>query len=301
MSQSQQYKSGMKLLLTLWACFISYSVMAQSSSGSMSDIPVTQITKSSTVFDKTLDKFKKNSSVSLFSIFNGPGVTNLSLNQVDGRGEIDPDSSINNWIQVSYRYKLTDDISFVINPRFTYNFTTNQGTPNTVQALNPVFGFNGLWYKNGNFKVAGVLQAMLLNLEDGTRDEGLVLNPGAWLDITYRVNSDITLGGWFLGSYDFFRDNTDKQRFGSIWSPRIDWTITDQFLVRAWVEVFIDHTQSNSNPFASRRGGPENIAVGFEYNSESGFGIFPYVLTYGADNYRLASATIGAWIYGLVF
>jgi len=291
-----------KLLLPL---VLATAAFAQSST-SVS----TSTTKLETSF---MDKLKKNSSMSYFSLFSGPGISNpTNTNTLDADNNPEVGSPMNMWNQVSYRYQLTKDVRFVLNGRFEQYFGRRlDGDGNAVQntvGLNPVTGFNIRHKFTDKLSYSGSVNTILANVEQGTIDDGLVANPGGFQTILYKVNDRVSVGSWISTRISFYNNaqrNEDSKRWDLYIAPFAEYAINDTTFLRGWIGKDRDHEAGESLTSTVNRG--HDVGLGVDFGINKHLGIYPYLTTtWGdtADSNDVLSAdsvAVGAWLYGSIF
>ncbi len=241
-------------------------------------------------------KLREKSSFSHFSIFEGPAVDDISENVSGDDGE--RDGKINSWHQVSYRYKLNDRFNFVINPRFAITYAQDdQSDDNQFEFLNPVFGVAGTWYSNGRFTASGALNTILANVEDGTREDGLLLNPGGFQTLNFALNEEFDLGSWVWFRFYVYDSAIEREKFESTISPYIIYKYSDKLNFQIWYDTFVEDDESNRASQVFMREDTD-VGIGFYYNFSRELTIFPHLKTNPDQNYALNSTSINAWIFG---
>jgi hypothetical protein len=241
-------------------------------------------------------KLREKSSFSHFSIFEGPAVDDISENVSDEDGE--RDGKINSWHQISYRYKLSDRFNFVINPRFAITYASDkEDDSNQFELLNPVIGIAGTWYKNGRFTFSGGLNTMLVNVEEGTREDGLLANPGGFQTLNFAANESFDVGSWLWFRFYVYDDSIEEEKFQSTISPYVTYKYSDNLSFQIWYDTFVsdDETDSAAQVFLEE---DTDIGIGFYYSISKKLTIFPHLKTNPDQNYALNSTSINAWLFG---
>jgi hypothetical protein len=264
-------------------------------------------TTSTSLGDKFWKNIKKNSSFSHFSLFSGPGLTNISTETIDSDGNKDG-GQINSWHQVSYRYKINDNFKFVLNPRFNVEYGRDPEGANkegekldsNYQILNPVVGIAGTWYQNGNLKISGGLNTMFVNVDNtdgGAIDDRLVANPGGFQTINYKVNSKLDVGTWVWFRKFFFEKNVNnEENFKSTTSPYINYTVNDKVAFQAWYDTSFNNI-NKYGPDHLRFESQQGAGVGMHYSFNKYVNIFPNIAIQ-PDNAKVDTTTLNAWLYG---
>lgn len=243
-------------------------------------------------------KFKEKTSVSHFSIFTGPALNNLGENTVDEEGQVN--GKVNSWHQVSFRYQINKRFRFVINPRFSVEYSKEQGDDtDNFELLNPVVGITGTWYKNGNFSFAGGLNTMLINHEEGSQKDGLIANPGGFQTINYKVSNTVDVGSWFWFRFYAFENNNinNEELFRSNIAPFVSYKLNDKISFQAWYDTFVEHDEDEAlNNIHMKE--DNDIGFGMYYSISKNLTIFPHIKVNPDQNYDTDSATLNAWMFG---
>ena len=275
----------------------------------------TSVSTSETSLKETLmDKLKKNSSMSYFGILNGPGVSNpTNTNQLGDDNKPAVGDPMSTWNQISYRYQLTDDVRFVVNPRFQQYFgrrldDDGRALQNT-EGLNPVTGFSIRHKFTDKFSYSGGINTILMNVEEGTQEDGLIANPGGFQTFMYKVNDKLTVGSWYSARVNFYdtpESNSELGRWGMYIAPFAEYSIADNTYLRGWIGQGYAHNTDESFFAAENDGG--DFGVGMDFGINRHFGVYPYVSMTWDNNtanedvvISTDNAAIGAWFYGSIF
>ncbi|MCT4641571.1 MAG: hypothetical protein N4A33_04685 [Bacteriovoracaceae bacterium] len=242
-------------------------------------------------------QLKKKSSFSHFSTFEGPAINNISTDAVNENGQ--KDGKINSWHQISYRYQINKRFRFVINPRFTLNYANDETNPNdqAFNWINPVLGITGTWFSNGNFSFTGGINTLFLNVEEDSRKDKLIANPGGFQTLNYKVNNNIDTGAWYWFRFYAYEDNRDKRLYSSSVSPYIKYTLSDKISFQGWYDTYIKHTANRSlNHLAMSD--DFDIGLGMFYSITKKISIFPHLRTNPDKGFKSDSTTLNAWLFG---
>lgn len=285
----------------------------------------TSVSTSETTLKPSLwDKIKKNSSMSYFSQMSGPGIaTPTNTNTLDDDNNPEVGSPINIWNQVSYRYQVTKDVRFVINPRFMTYFgqreeTRSEDTPNersaavqNVVGLNPVFGVTIRHQFTDKFSFSGGVNTILANVQEGTIEDGLLANPGGFQTWMYKVNDKLTVGSWFAPRVNFYSkaaSNSDLSRWSAYIAPFAEYSIADNTYLRGWIGNSYDQNSERGRSFFEATNDGGDLGLGVDFGINKHFGVYPYVMMTWDNNLAASdvtvttdNATIGAWFYGSIF
>jgi hypothetical protein len=243
-----------------------------------------------------LSDFKEKSSLSHFSIFEGPALNNLN-DDVPGE-DGNPNGKLNSWHQVSYRYQINKNFRFVINPRFSMDYSKERGDDSdNFSVLNPVVGITGTWYKNGNFSFRGGINTMLVNVEEGSQEDGLIANPGGFQTINYKVSSKVDVGSWLWFRFYAFSEDAGEELFRSSISPFVQYTVNDKISFQAWYDTFVEHDEERSiNNIHMKE--DTDIGIGMYYAINKKLTIFPHIKANPDQNYDEDSVSLNAWVFG---
>jgi hypothetical protein len=274
----------------------------------------TSVSTSTTKLEKSaLDKIKENTSMSYFSILAGPGLkTPTNTNTLDGNNNPEVGSPMSTWNQLSLRYQITKDVRFVINPRFETYFGRRQDSDGNAlqntEGLNPVTGFTIRHQFTEKFSYSGGINAIFMNVEQGTLDNGLLTNPGGFQTFAYKVNDKLNVGSWVWGRYSIYNSaelNDESKKWDFYVAPFAEYSIADNMWIRGWVGKDWDHEAGESIGTTVNRG--HDAGIGIDIGINKHFGMYPYISTRWGDTADAGdvlttdSAAIGAWFYGSIF
>lgn len=242
---------------------------------------------------------KQRSSMSYFSVFTGPGITSLGSYQINSNGDEDTAAPINQWTQLSYRYRLDDRTSFILNPRFQYYYADREAGER-MRPRSPLVGLTRNFQLTQKLKFSGMLATNLMNVEEDIREKGQILNPGGFQSLSYEVNNYLTTGLWFWFNAFIYQENSeDNTSYSLMFSPFVDYRLSDKGTFRFWIEQYYDDLPEKSwlNPVNSGL----STFVGYEYTLGPHLGIKPYLATNFSSETSTRATSIGAWIFGKVF
>jgi hypothetical protein len=255
--------------------------------------------KSNSKLSTMWDKFKEKSSMSFFSVYTGPGVQELGVNRINNEGEVEEDSYTRNWIQVSYRYQLTDTTRLVINPRFEVYHSSD--AEEQYRLRSPVIGFTTTWWKSGDWSFTGGLNTIFLPTEKSTFEDKLLANPGGFNSLTYS-GKNFNAGMWVWGRA-YIHDSSvqaEKMDYELILSPFYEYKLTEKTILRGFVDTYYQQQAGRAFGHVNKT---EDLTVGIGIDTPitKGIGIYPYLLVDATNRFSLDTTSIGAWIYGSIF
>lgn len=275
-----------KRILTILA-LISSQTFAQTSGSMLStDLDTSRI----------LERIKPDV-VSHFSIITGPATTRDSNNQYNADGELGEGGQLNGWHQISVQYQLTKKTRFVINPRFAIDYNkqeTNNAQP-AARGVNPVMGITSTWYQNGNFSFSGGFNTIFANVERGTQEDGLIINPGGFETVDYKINNRLSVGSWLWGRY-MVATNPDKddERFPFWAYPYIRYNVTDNFYIQPNFEYRGDIETIDTIDWQT----DDRFNFQFSYTFNKYITVQPMVTVFRAQDYNLAKGNLNFWVFG---
>jgi hypothetical protein len=104
---------------------------------------------------------------------------------------------------------------------------------------------------------------------------------------------------WLWFSTFIYEENEGKSRYSVMYSPFIDYQITDKGAVRLWVEQYNDHDPNRAFVDAANSGLISYI--GYDYNHNDYFGVKPYIATNLTNDESTRATSVGAWFWGKIF
>jgi hypothetical protein len=243
-------------------------------------------------------KLQDNLAITYFSVYQGPGVMEMNMHPIDRNGNVDEEASVNIWNQVSFRYKLNDELGVVVNPRFGYNMAPVKGQ-DMFEVFNPVMGFN--YRKKFSDRLSGSfnLDMVTVHVQEGSKDNGMITNPGGFQSLSYKFSNKIDLGFWAFGRFTFYEENEGKERYSFLWAPTFNYNFTDKFSLTTWIEQYHDHMSTD------RLGDMKYVGsiyyIGADISVKSYFGIRPYLMYDMREIQSIKSVSLGAWLWGKLF
>lgn len=260
-------------------------------------------TKNTLKYDSKTSKFIKAitpDKISHFSIYSGPSLTgdgnpNDSVGAENTRGQ-------RSWHQVSLQYKINDRFKFVFNPRFTMEFGKNDPDRQRFGIDNPVFGLQGLWYKNGNFTFSGGVNTVAATLTESAREQQQYMNPGGFNAVNYKVNNKVDVGSWLWARHvRKFRANgvngfstTDTPIFVA---PYTSYTVNDKLSFTAYYQyngsfTAVDTVQIDAD---------DEFGFITAYTLNKYLTIQPIIQLFRASDFDVTSGNLNFWISGRFF
>ena len=277
--------------------FLALAVSMAMSGAAIAQMEITA--KSTSKLSGLWSKFKEKSSMSFFSVYSGPGVNNIGVNTVDSNGVVDESSYTNNWIQLSYRYNLSDTTRLVFNPRFSVAHSSK--AEDQYELLNPVIGFTTTWWKSGDWSFTGGLNTIFLPVQDGTFEDKLLANPGGFNSLNYSRPS-WSAGLWVWGRAYIYDGSigASKSDYQFILSPYYEYKISDKSRIRAFVDQYFKQQVGKAFTHVNNTEGL-TAGVGFDTMITSSVGVYPFLKVDAENEWSWNTTSVGAWIYGSIF
>lgn len=267
------------------------------SSAAMAQLELTA--KSNSKLSSFLSKFREKSSMSFFSIYSGPGVNNLGVNTVDANGKLEEDSYTSNWVQLSYRYDLTDSTRLVINPRFSIAHSSK--AQDQYELLNPVLGITTTWWSSGDWSFVGGINTIVFPVEKGTLENKLLANPGGFNSLNYNRPS-WAAGLWVWGRAYIYdgSEGASKSDYEMILSPYYEYKFSDSVRLRGFFDQYFEQQAGQAFTHVNNTGNL-TAGIGLDTMVTSSMGIYPYLRVDAGNEWSWDTTSIGAWIYGSIF
>jgi hypothetical protein len=232
-----------------------------------------------------------------FSIFTGPGVNNLGDRKMEADGTPSEDP-IAHWVQLTFGKKINDNISFAINPRFTLYYGT--GNPEGMAEIDdPVTGFIFNYKLSDRVSYFGIVNTLSGKLSTRAKEENVVMNPGDFHEITYRINNHWDVAARTFFRFNIYSRNLDLPHYGGWLGPKIEYYANDKHSIRYWMQQNINQLGQNSNYLGARF---EEQSHYFSWHVKfAKWGMLPYVAVDSTQAFSASTAFLGAWIYGSIF
>lgn len=164
-----------------------------------------------------------------FSVYSGPSFGGDG-DPVNSSGEVQ-ENSINTWNQVSFQWQATKKTRIVLNPRFLINHNPDAETRET-ELVDPVVGFNTVWYKGEKLTFAGGINTILpFARTEGTEEDGVIFNPGGFNSLMYQATPRFSFGTWIWGRALFYDRPVGEldERYSFFFSPQVNYQFYDDF------------------------------------------------------------------------
>lgn len=284
----------LRLIVVCSLFSVLFSSFAQDSESGLTD-------QSPTVLSgKVESKNKKNVFVperaTYFSIFTGPSLGGEG-DPIESDGQVDEDG-INSWNQVSFQWKLAENLNLLVNPRFSIFY--NNSEEDTFVLEDPVVGIGGTWYKKGNFSYFGQLNTILpMARTSGTKDDGQVFNPGGFNILNYKFGNGWHAGSWVWWRARFYNRALESEDERLVWfvAPRVEYELNDSFSVSSfyWVNGEVRTEWDSHLPRDDHFGLMFKIALSKHLTLE------PYLQVFRQQDFSLSKSNFIAWISGSIF
>lgn len=200
----------------------------------------------------------------------------------------------NSWHQVSLQYQINKETRFVFNPRFTLNYGPLKQGENQGELVNPVFGINTTWYKNGNFTFSGGLNSVAYVFDADDREDGLVFNPGGFQSLNYKINNKVDVGSWLWARYRYFQNNPDRARLPMFVAPYASYAVNDKLGFTAFYQY--NGTVDEIDTVTVDPDDTLNILTSISVAKN--LTVQPIITLYRETDMELASGNLNVWISG---
>lgn len=230
-----------------------------------------------------------------FSIFNGPNLQfDRNPNEADGSEDTD---GIRSWHQVSFQYQMTENLRFVINPRFsvTYNQIEAQGTNPVITPESPVFGVAGTFYQNGRFSWSGGVNTVFWVFDEAKREEGLIANPGGFQTLNFQINPKLSVGTWLWARYEVYTSHEENGDIPLFTAPYVNYSFNDNNSLMAFYQT------EGEIPNTTKRlewDTNEHFNLLYSYSISKNLTIQPIVTLFRATDFNVSQGNLNLWLSG---
>jgi hypothetical protein len=232
--------------------------------------------------------------ISHFSIFSGPGINNPRPFKSDGTENMD---GANSWHQISLGYNINKNTRFVVNPRFTIDYTRTQGEGEenrpTGALDEPVVGITSTWYKNGKLTFAGGLNTILFPVTEGNKKDQRLLNPGGFQTLNYQVTNRFSIGSWLWARY-VYEANSNDDPLPMFVEPFVNYIFTDKLSFTGFYHY--DASIDDENRFSVDT--TDFLSLSIQYRLTKNLNLQPMIQSFRATGFDLAQSNINLWVSG---
>jgi hypothetical protein len=218
---------------------------------------------------------------------------------VNEEGEIQ-NNDVNTWMQISLQYKMDNGYHFVVNPRFVMNHNPAEDEK-TLTYDSPVFGIIGTWYENGNLSFGGGLNTILPAFRTrGAREDGLLINPGGFQSLSYKVSDTFSIGSWLWARaylYNKSTNETGEERAEFFLAPRVTKIFSDKISATAFYQINGDL----KNTWETRIPDNESLNLMFSYSVSEKLNIEPMITLFRESSFKVSEANLNVWLSGRFF
>ena len=240
----------------------------------------------------------KPDQISYFSIFTGPSIGN-GKDPVNEFGEIE-EGGISTWNQLSFGWKINQNLRFVANPRFVINHNASDERSNNFQLDDPVFGVAGQWFKRGNLSFGGGINSIMpFSRTSDTKEDGLLFNPGGFNSLTYQLGPALSVGSWIWARLLFFEgsSSSEEDRASFFVSPLVNYSFNDNLGGTIFYQLNGNADNETDISFIQ----DESLSLLLSYRVSDQLRVEPMLTTFQNTGFDIENANFTMWLSGRIY